>query len=99
LVKAYKPRKERLYAALSLLCVLLVGFSSFVQAVHVHPSDSRLPSHECSLCLVAHSGAVSIAPYRPAPVFARNTLAVLPELSANSFELVFSLRIRPPPEA
>jgi hypothetical protein len=90
-------RRHIRMAALSLLCVFLTAFTGYVQAVHVHGADSKLPSHECSICSVAHSGVVGSTPYRPVPVFTRTLLAVLPEATTNSSGLVFSLRIRPPP--
>jgi hypothetical protein len=92
-------RRDIRVAAFSLLCVLLVAFTGFVQAVHVHPANSGVPSHECSLCSVAHAGVVGSAIYRPLPVFTRTTLAVPAEVTSISSSLVFSLRIRPPPEA
>jgi hypothetical protein len=85
--------------SLSLLCVLLVGFAGFVQAVHVHSDNSRLPSHECSVCSVAHAGIAAQAIYHHNPVFARAVLVVLPETPVKSSDSVFTLRIRPPPVA
>jgi hypothetical protein len=97
--QVYGSRKDIRIAAFSLLCVLLIAFTGFVQAVHVHPADSGVPSHECSLCSVAHAGVVGSPVYRPVPVFTRTTLAVPPEVTSISSIVVFSLRIRPPPEA
>lgn len=81
----------------SLVCVLLVVFSGFAQAIHVHTDDSKLPSHECSLCSVAHSGAVVSVAYQPSPEFVPAPLFVAPEALHQSSGFVFSLRIRPPP--
>lgn len=80
-----------------MLCVLLVAFTGFVQAVHVHTDNSKLPGHECSVCSVAHSGVLNSAVYRPVPLFVRTVLTVLSEVAHNSFGFVSSLRIRPPP--
>ena len=95
--QAYKSREDRPVVALSLLCVLLVVFTGIVQAVHVHTDNSKLPSHECSVCSVAHSGVVSSAVYRPVPLFVRTVLAVSPEAERNSLGFVSSIDIRPPP--
>jgi|SRR5579862_9557968 len=81
----------------SLVCVLLVAFSGFAQAVHVHADDSKLPSHECSLCSVAHSGAVVSIGYNFSPLFTLTELFIAPERVQQSSGFVFSLRIRPPP--
>jgi hypothetical protein len=94
-----KAHKSWLIRMLGLICVLLVGFSGFAQAAHVHPENSKLPSHECSICSVAHSGAIASAPYRPSPIFVRSVLFVAPDAIHQSSGFVFSLRIRPPPQA
>jgi hypothetical protein len=78
-------------------CILLVTFVGVVQAVHVHTDNSKLPSHECSICSVAHSGILTSAVYRPVPVLVRSVLMLSPEAIGNSFGVIFSLRIRPPP--
>jgi hypothetical protein len=92
-----KSRNDRSIRGVSLVCIFLVAFTGFIQAVHVHADDSKLASHECSICSVAHSGVLSSAVYRPVPVFVRSVLTVLPEVASNSFGFVSSLRIRPPP--
>jgi hypothetical protein len=94
--KQYKSREDS-SMALSLLCILLVTFTGIVQAVHVHADNSKLPSHECSVCSVAHSGVLSSAVYRPAPLFVRTVVTASPERTRSSFGFVSSLRIRPPP--
>ena len=96
------PRRrpgQTLAKNLSLLCVLLVVFAGFVQAVHVHSQDSKLPSHECSVCSVAHAGVIAQAVYRPVPVFVRSARVVLPEVPVKSSDSVFTIHIRPPPIA
>ncbi|HZR58557.1 MAG TPA: hypothetical protein VFA74_16935 [Terriglobales bacterium] len=82
---------------LPLVCVLLVAVSGFAQAIHVHPDDSRLPSHECSICSVAHAGVIASATYNPSPVFVQTELFVAPDAIHQSLGFSFSLRIRPPP--
>jgi hypothetical protein len=84
---------------LGLICVLLVSFSGFAQAVHVHADNAKLPSHECSICAVAHSGVIASATYQPSPVFVRSTLLVTPDVIHQSSGFIFSIRIRPPPQA
>jgi hypothetical protein len=81
----------------SLLCVVLVALVGFIQAVHVHLDDSKLPSHECSICAVAHSGVVGQASYRPVPVVVRTVLVAAPDATIKFSGFLFSLRIRPPP--
>ena len=88
---------SRLLRVAALVCVFLVSFGASVQAIHVHTQNSRLTSHECSLCLVAHSGVLSGVTSPPDPVF-HHTALVIPqadELRSSGF--VFSLCIRPPP--
>jgi len=48
-------RKGALSATLSVLRVLRVLFAAVVQANQAYAGKSKLPSHECSLCSVAHS--------------------------------------------
>jgi hypothetical protein len=79
------------------MCILLVTFTGIVQAVHVHTDNSKLPSHECSICSVAHAGVLSTSVYRPATVFVRTVLTTSPDAVCKSFGFVSSLRIRPPP--
>lgn len=92
----YKSRKDT-PVVVSWLCVLLVAFTGIVQAVHVHTDNSKLPSHECSICSVAHAGVLVSTVYRPVPLFVRRVLVVLPQVDHSSFGFVSSLRIRPPP--
>lgn len=82
---------------LSLVCVLLIVFTGVVQAVHVHSENSKVPSHVCSVCSVAHSGVVSSHVYRSAPLQVRALAATTTENFAQSSDVVFSLHIRPPP--
>jgi len=68
-----------------------------VQAIHIHSQNSKLPSHDCSICSVAHSGVLAKGLYRPVPVFVRTVLVVLPEAAPKCSGFVSSLHIRPPP--
>ena len=82
---------------LSLLCIFLIAFVGVVEVVHVHPANSKISSHECSICAVAHSGVLSKKQYRPAPVFGRITLVTPSEVTTKSSGFTHSQRIRPPP--
>jgi len=88
---------SRAMQALALACVLLVSFAGFAQAVHVHSDDSKIPSHECSICSVAHAGVLGSAIFQSIPVVAHAVLELLPEAPVKSSGFIFSLRIRPPP--
>ncbi len=81
------------------LCVLIVACLGFVQAVHVHdvlPAQNR--SH-CSLCIVAHNGAVVTATSTgPVPIIHSNTVAI-PEQQLQPQLQVPSAFIRPPPQS
>jgi hypothetical protein len=84
-------------AALSLICVLLVLLAGFAQTNHVHTGNSGSANHECSVCSVAHSGALIKASYRPVPVFVRAILVPRQEASPKSLLFASFLYIRPPP--
>jgi len=94
------PHKTRVSArsgALSLLCVLLVLLAAVAQVNHVHTGKSNSPSHECSVCSVAHSTALTRTTYQPVPVFVRSALALRQKAFSMSFLFVSPLYIRPPP--
>jgi hypothetical protein len=86
-------------AALSLICVLLILFAGFAQANHVHTDTSGSANHECSVCSVAHAGALINVAYRPVPVFVRSILVLRQEASPKSLLFASFLYIRPPPSA
>jgi len=83
--------------ACALLCVLLILFAGFAQAIHVHPDSSSSASHECSICSVAHAGAIVKAAYRVVPVFRRSILIPREAASPKPLLLASFLYIRPPP--
>jgi hypothetical protein len=83
----------------ALLCVLLVAVGACAQAVHVHSGSSGLPSYDCSICFVAHSGIIVSALFYPDPVFVQTVLFVPPQAITQSSGFVPSLHIRPPPSA
>jgi len=91
--------KSNLVRLLSLACILLVAFAGFAQAVHVHSEGSKLPSHECSICSVAHAGVLGTSIFQSAPLVGHTVLAALPKAVFRSSGFVFFLRIRPPPAA
>ena len=82
---------------LAVLCVLLVALVGGIQASHVHTDNSKLPSHECSMCSVAHAGVINNIVGPPTPSFVRTVLVVASDPISRSLEFVFSLHIRPPP--
>lgn len=92
-----RRNEDRSLAALVLLCALLVAFTGFIQAIHVHSDNSTVPSHECSICSVAHAGVISQALYRPVPVLVRAVLVVPANVVYKSSGFASSLHIRPPP--
>jgi hypothetical protein len=67
-----------------------------VQAVHVHANDSAAASHECTICFVAHSAAITPAVFHPDPVFIRANFVVAVTAIFRSVEFASSLYIRPP---
>jgi hypothetical protein len=86
-------------AALSLICVALILFAGFAQANHVHTDRPDSATHECSVCSVAHAGALINVVYRPVPTIVRSVLIQRCEASPKSLLLTFFLYIRPPPLA
>jgi hypothetical protein len=84
-------------ASLTLICALLILFAGFAQAIHVHPDNSTSPNHECSVCSVAHAGALLRTAYQPIPILTRSALVRCQEASPHSLLLTSFLYIRPPP--
>jgi hypothetical protein len=83
----------------ALFCMLLIAVGAYAQPIPVHSQTSGLPSDECSICLLAHSGIVVGALFHPDPVFVQTVLFVPPQAITQSSGFVSSLRIRPPPSA
>src|SRR6516164_6184873 len=81
---------------LTLLCAALLLLAGFAQVNHVH-SDRSSSSHECSLCSVAHSGAVNVAAYQVSPALFSSPLAPCPHGSPDPLLLATFLYSRPPP--
>jgi hypothetical protein len=98
-MSASKKRHPAWLQVIALLCVLLVTFGALVQAIHVHSQNSKLSSHECSLCLVAHSGVLTGITSPLDPVFNRTAVVVTPDAQLHPSSFVLYLRIRPPPSA
>ena len=92
-----KTRVSTRSGALSLLCILLILFVAVAQANHVHAGKSNTPSHECSVCSVAHSAAQAKAAYQPIPIVVRSVLTHGHEVMSKPFLQISSLYIRPPP--
>lgn len=94
-----KARFSARSGAVSLLCVLLILFAAVAQSNHVHSGKSNSPDRDCSICSIAHSGAIVKTTFQPTPVFARSGLVICQKASPKSFLLVSFLYIRPPPVA
>jgi hypothetical protein len=88
------PTKTWFRQALSVLCVFLVFFAASVQVTHVHPDSA---SHDCSICSIAHAGALATDTFESSPVFHRTILDAAPKLIAPSFQHIAAQFIRPPP--
>jgi hypothetical protein len=84
---------------MAVLCALLILFAGFAQANHVHTTQTSSTSHECSICSVAHSGAILNVTYRPVPVFVRSIVVARESASPKPLLLASFLYIRPPPSA
>ena len=93
------PRPTTRARPVALLCMFLVAFVGVVQAVHAHRDNPKLPSHECSICVVAHSGVLTPSFYYPVPVFVRTVLSVPSAVISQSPGFTPFLYIRPPPQA
>ena len=96
-IDEHKRCENRLARVLSLLCVFLVMLVALAQASHVHPQNSKLPNHSCSICSVAHGGLLVKATYHPIPLFTSSIFIGLGQESTKSFLDISSLYIRPPP--
>ena len=83
-------------AVFALLCSALVLIAGFAQANHVH-NDRSGASHVCSLCSVAHAGAIVPAAYQLGPLFLPEALTHCPDASPKPLLLTSFLYIRPPP--
>lgn len=88
---------ERPLKVLTLLCIVLIAVVGVVQVTHVHSDESKIPSHECSMCAVAHAGILNNIVSPPTPLFVETTLVIVHEPISITSEFVSSYRIRPPP--
>jgi len=88
-----------MFRVLALLCILFVGFIGFVQANHIHSENSKLPSHECSICAVAHAGVLHQSSHQPLTLFARTPHFSIAQAASRRAGFSSSFRIRPPPAA
>jgi hypothetical protein len=83
--------------ALSLFCIVLLMLAALAQVNHVHPQNSKLADHSCSICSVAHGGLLIKGVHHPIPLFVSSMFARFTEESAKSCLVISSLYIRPPP--
>ncbi len=82
---------------MAVLCVLLLAAVSLEQIVHVHPSGSKTPAHNCSICSATHTSVRAEASYVPGPQATSREIALSAEESPLNLLVVSSLFIRPPP--
>jgi hypothetical protein len=87
------------YRAAAVLCVCLIFLTGFISAVHFHADNSATPDHSCSLCALAHAGAVPVELGLPAPIFVSSGNFESTAEVSHSLLLVAFLYIRPPPVA
>jgi hypothetical protein len=92
-----KLHQRSWFKGLALACVGLILFVGVVQAIHVHPDNSKLPSHECSLCSIAHTGFVAGATHSFIPVLQVTAVAVAGQNEQRFSGYFSSHTIRPPP--
>jgi hypothetical protein len=83
-------------AVWALLCAALILLAGFAQVNHVH-QDRSGTSHECSLCSVAHAGAIVSAAFQLSPFSAPTLLVYCLEASPLPLLVAAFLSIRPPP--
>jgi hypothetical protein len=86
--------------AVALLVLVIAGFG-FVQAVHVHDALAKpsSPASHCSLCVVAHSGAVITAAGAAVAPVVTSAAIVVSDAQLQSHLDVASSFIRPPPQS
>lgn len=92
-----KASESTVFRLIALTCVLLVVFMGMAQAVHVHPNNSKLPSHECSICSLAHAGILNKTTQAALPVIVRTPLKLAHVVRPQSTGVFDSFCIRPPP--
>jgi hypothetical protein len=90
-------RFTRWFKALALVCVALTVFVGMAQAIHVHPDNTKLPSHECSLCSIAHTGFVAATTHSFVPELQVTAVAVAKQPIPRFSGYFSSYSIRPPP--
>jgi len=89
-----QPGRTRIAQAIGILCVFLVFFVASAQATHVHPDSAR---HDCSICSIAHAGAIASIAFESTPTLQPTALETCPEARAQSFQPDTTHFIRPPP--
>jgi hypothetical protein len=87
------------FRAIGAVCVLLVGLTGFITAVHVHPARTSTPERSCSACALAHVGAVPVELVSAVPVLVSSGTPERVVEQRLSFSPDSSLYIRPPPLA
>ena len=72
-LKRVSERKPWAVRATSLICLLVLTLLTFVQVVHVHPTDTY--ADHCPICVVMHSAA-PVAAVATAIVFVRAAVPI-----------------------
>jgi hypothetical protein len=93
-ITQFHRERNRLKQALGVLCVFLVVFVATVQATHVHPESAR---HDCSICSIAHAGALASGAFQATPIFRPAVLETAPVALVVSLQPTRTQFIRPPP--
>jgi hypothetical protein len=93
----HNPGRAKPIRIITFICVGLMLFVGIIQAVHVHTENSKLPSHECSVCSVAHAGIIRNAVQNPVPIFVHTESVSIAAVASKSAGVILSFRIRPPP--
>ena len=85
------------FRAIGVVCILLLLFTGFLSAVHVHQYQTNTPDRACSICALIHAGVVPVAAAPPIPVLiaAETVTDSAPQL--RGYTVASSLYIRPPP--
>jgi hypothetical protein len=93
-ITQFHRERNRLNQAIAVLCVFLVVFVATVQATHVHPESAR---HDCSICSIAHAGALASGAFEATPIFRLALLENAPVPLLQSLQHARAQFIRPPP--
>ena len=92
----YKSREWHVArVSLALCAIVLISLTSFLAAVHVHPSG--VPNHACSICALTHSGVAPAEFASTLPALLSSVFAPASPQDPHTLLLVSTQFIRPPP--